>query len=212
MELDIGDPAMGSGRGKRVGIYLRVSTGGQTVENQRLDLQRVADQRGWHVVETYSDAGISGAKGRDQRPAFDRMARDAAQGRLEIIAAWSIDRVGRSLAHVAGFMEELAAQNVALYLHQQGVDGTTPAGQAMLGMAAVFAQFERSMLIERVRSGMARAKAQGKHVGRPTTVTGKTEQRIRALRAKGLGILKIAREVGCGTSTVQRVIAEQRAA
>ena len=191
----------------RVGIYLRVSTAGQTTDNQRLDLERVAEQRGWIIGGTYIDHGISGTKGRDKRPAFDQLARDAAQGRLDVVAAWSIDRLGRSLAHIASFMAELGAQNVALYLHQQQVDGTTPAGKAMLGMAAVFAEFERSIIVERINAGLARARAQGQKLGRPTVVTTRTERRIRQLRAKGHGKLKIARELHCGVGTVSRVLA-----
>jgi DNA invertase Pin-like site-specific DNA recombinase len=194
------------GKSKRVGLYLRVSTAGQTVENQRQDLMRVAEQRGWHVVEEYVDHGISGAKGRDKRPAFDRMCKDAARGKLDVIAAWSIDRLGRSLHHVATFMSEMVEQHVALYLHQQNVDGTTSAGKAMLGMAAVFAEFERSTTIERINAGLARARAEGKQLGRPR-VDGSVEKQIRALRAKGAGKLKIARELQVGVSTVQRVLA-----
>ena len=191
----------------RVGLYLRVSTSGQTTANQRLDLERVASQRGWQVVHAYIDHGISGTKGRDKRPAFDQLARDASQGKLDVVAAWSIDRIGRSLSDVAGFMTELSAQNVALYLHQQQVDGTTPAGKAMLGMAAVFAEFERSVIIERINAGLARARAQGKKLGRPTSVTRRTEQRIRRMRAAGTGKLKIARTLRCGVGTVSRVLA-----
>lgn len=194
------------GKSKRVGLYLRVSTTGQMVENQRQDLERVASQRGWQIVETYVDHGISGAKGRDKRPAFDRMCKDAAQGKLEVVAAWSIDRLGRSLQHVANFMAELLEQNVALYLHQQNVDGTTSSGRAMLGMAAVFAAFERDITIERINAGLARARAQGKQLGRPR-ISEKVEERIRDLRAKGSGKLKIARALGVGVGTVQRVLA-----
>lgn len=189
----------------RTAFYLRVSTSGQSVENQRVELERVATQRGWVLVEIYTDHGISGAKGRDKRPAFDRMARDAAHGKLDVVAAWSIDRIGRSLSHVAAFMVELQAQSVALYLHQQQVDGTTPAGRAMLGMAAVFAEFERAMLIERVNAGLQRARAQGTQLGRPR-VDAKTEAAIRKLRGQGLGMLAIAKRLGCGTGTVQRVV------
>jgi DNA invertase Pin-like site-specific DNA recombinase len=191
----------------RVGNYLRVSTDAQTVENQRLDLERVAAQRGWEVVETYIDKGISGAKGRDKRPAFDKLCKDAAQGKLDVIAAWSIDRIGRSLAHVASFMVELQAQNVALYLYQQQVDGTTPAGQALFGMAAVFAQFERAMLIERINAGLARAKKQGKRLGRPTSVTAQIKTDIHALRSKKRSIRAIAKELQIGVSIVQRTLA-----
>lgn len=195
------------GTSMRVGNYLRVSTDAQTVENQRLDLERVAAQRGWEVVETYIDKGISGAKGRDKRPAFDKLCKDAAQGKLDVIAAWSIDRIGRSLAHVASFMVELQAQNVALYLYQQQVDGTTPAGQALFGMAAVFAQFERAMLIERINAGLARAKKQGKRLGRPTSVTAQIKTDIHALRSKKRSIRAIAKELQIGVSIVQRTLA-----
>jgi DNA invertase Pin-like site-specific DNA recombinase len=191
---------------KRVGMYLRVSTSGQTVENQRQDIERVAQQRGWEVVETYVDHGISGAKGRDKRPAFDRMCTDAARGKLDIVAAWSIDRLGRSLQHVASFMAELLEQRVALYLHQQNVDGTTSSGKAMLGMAAVFAEFERAVTIERINAGLARARSEGKQLGRPT-VGDQVEAKIRALSSKGTGKLKIAKTLGIGVSTVQRVLA-----
>lgn len=190
----------------RVGLYLRVSTSGQTVENQRIDLQRVAEQRGWQIVETYIDHGISGAKGRDKRPAFDKLAKDAAHGKLDVVAAWAIDRIGRSLTHVAAFMAELQEQRVALYLHEQNVDGTTSSGRAMLGMASVFAAFERDITIERINSGLARARAQGKQLGRPK-VSAKTEDKIRDMLAKGTGKLKIARTLRVGVSTVQRVAA-----
>ena len=191
---------------KRVAIYLRVSTTDQTVENQRQDLMRVAEQRGWQVVQEYVDHGYSGAKGRDKRPAFDRMCKDAAHGKIDMVAAWAIDRIGRSLKHLVDFIEELQAQHVGLYLHQQNVDTSTASGAAMFGMCGVFAQFERSIVVERINAGLARARAQGKHLGRPTSVTARTEQRIRTLRTKGHGMLRIAREVGCGTSTVQRVL------
>lgn len=193
---------------KRVGIYLRVSTGGQTVENQRLDLRRVAEQRGWEVVGEYVDHGVSGTKAK--RPALDRLAADAAHGKLDVVAAWSLDRLGRSLQHVVGMLADLSERKVAVYLHQQQVDGTTAAGRAMLGMCAVFAEFERSVIVERVHAGLARARAQGKRLGRPTSVTPRTERRIRELLGKGVGMLKVARTVGCGTSTVQRIAREAR--
>lgn len=192
---------------RRVGLYLRVSTRDQTTENQRQALELVASQRGWNIVETYVDHGVSGAKGRDMRPAFDRLIKDAAQGKIDLIAAWSIDRIGRSLAHLVEFMDELRTQNVGIYLHQQQVDTSTASGRAFLQMAGVFAEFERAVIVERVHAGLARARAQGKTLGRPTNVTRKTEHRIRELAANGMGKLKIGRTVGCGTSTVQRVLA-----
>src|SRR5215212_9185803 len=92
---------------KRVAIYIRVSTSGQTTENQRRELEAVAAQRGWKIVATYEDAGISGAKGRDQRPGFDRMLKDATAGRFDILASWSVDRLGRSLQDLIGFLSDL---------------------------------------------------------------------------------------------------------
>jgi DNA invertase Pin-like site-specific DNA recombinase len=195
------------GRGKRAAIYLRVSTTGQTTENQRLELVKVAEQRGWIVSQVYEDHGISGAKGRDKRPAFDQLHKDAARGKIDIVMAWSIDRLGRSLHHVVAFMAELSELSVGLYLHQQAVDSTTPSGRAMLAMCGVFAEFEREMIRERVNAGLARARTQGKRLGRPT-VKPEIERAIRQKRAKGVGILKIARELSVGVSVVQRVSAQ----
>ena len=195
------------GTPKRAGMYLRVSTHDQNTSNQRRELERVAEQRGWEVVRTYEDQGVSGAKGRDLRPGFDRLCRDAARGRLEVVMVWAIDRLGRSLSHVAVCLDELRSQNVATYIHQQGVDGTTPSGKAMLGMAAVFAEFERDMLRERIAAGISRARAEGRHLGRPRTITREIELSIVARRSERQSIRRIARELGVGVGTVQRAIA-----
>jgi DNA invertase Pin-like site-specific DNA recombinase len=202
IEADVED----MGKSKRVGLYLRVSTSGQTVENQRIDLERVAEQRGWQVVETYVDHGISGSKGRDERPAFKKLTKDAAAGKLDMVAAWSIDRVGRSLQHLVEFMEELREEGVGLYLHQQNVDSSTAAGKAMLSMCGVFAEFERSIIVERINVGLARARAQGHKLGRPR-VGDATDAEIRKMLKAGTGKLKIAKSLGVGVSTVQRVAA-----
>lgn len=192
---------------RRVGIYLRVSTSGQTTENQRLELEAVAARSGWQVVQVYEDAGISGAKGRDKRPAFDRMLKAATGRKIDMIAAWSVDRLGRSLQDLVGFLGELQAVGCHLYLHQQALDTTTPSGRAMFQMCGVFAEFERAMIVERVNAGLARAKAKGTKLGRKP-VKASVEARIRQLKAEGMGILKIGRTVGVGTSVVQRVVAQ----
>ena len=124
--------------------------------------------------------------------------------------AWSADRLGRSLQHLLGFLDEIHAKGVHLYLHQQGVDTTTPAGKALFQMTGVFAEFERAMIQERVKAGLERAKAQGKVLGRPR-VSKTVERKILKARKQGKGILQIARDVGCGTGTVQRVVNEQAA-
>jgi DNA invertase Pin-like site-specific DNA recombinase len=195
---------------KRVGIYLRVSTDNQTTENQRRELNAVAGRSGWQIVGTYEDAGISGAKGWEQRPGFDRLLKDATARKVDMIAAWSVDRLGRSLQDLVGFLTELQALRCDLYLHQQALDTTTPSGRAMFQMCGVFAEFERGMIRERVNAGLARARAKGTKLGRPP-VKPAVEARIRVLRGQGMGILRVARTLGVGTSVVQRVMNEQKA-
>lgn len=190
---------------RRAALYLRVSTSGQTTENQRLELEAMAARCGWAIVGVYEDAGVSGAKGRDKRPEFDRLCRDAARRRVDVVMAWSVDRLGRSLQHLVQFLADLHASGVDLYLHQQGIDTTTPSGKAMFQMLGVFAEFERAMIRERVQAGLARARAQGKRLGRPSTPPA-TEQAILAdLRAGTLGLRKIAAKHEVGVSVVQRL-------
>jgi DNA invertase Pin-like site-specific DNA recombinase len=192
---------------RRAAIYIRVSTDGQTVENQRLELEQAAKMSGWEIVGTYDDDGISGAKSRDHRDAFDRLCKDATRRQFDVVMSWSVDRLGRSLQDLIGFLSELHAVGVDLYLHQQGLDTTTPAGKAMFQMMGVFAEFERAMIQERVKAGLKRARAQGKTLGRPK-VSRKTEVAVLAARADGTGKRKIAKQLGIGVSTVTRIIAE----
>jgi len=193
------------GHGKRVAIYARVSTDGQTTDNQLRELVATAQRHGWDVTVQYLDKGISGAKGREARPAFNAMCQALGRREFDLIAAWSVDRLGRSLQDLVTFLGELHGKHVDLYLHQQGLDTTTPAGKALFQMMGVFAEFERSMIVERVKAGLARAKAQGKRLGRPRLDAG-MEARVQTLRAQGKGILKIAKEVGIGVGTVKRIV------
>jgi DNA invertase Pin-like site-specific DNA recombinase len=150
---------------KRAVLYLRVSTIEQTTANQERELREVASRMGREVIRVYKDHGISGARGRDKRPAFDAMCRDATQRRFDVIMAWSVDRLGRSLQDLVAFLSEIHALRIDLYLHQQGIDTTTPAGKAMFHMMGVFAEFERAMIQERVRAGLARARSEGNGSG-----------------------------------------------
>jgi len=188
----------------RAGIYARVSTDGQTCDNQLRELREVATRNGWEVAAEYVDAGISGAKGRDQRPQLDAMLKASTRRELDVVMSWSVDRLGRSLVDLLSLLGELHAKSVDLYLHQQGIDTTTPAGRAMFQMMGVFAEFERSMIRDRVKAGLDRARAQGKQLGR-RRVKPEVERQIRQLRAQGLGVCKTAKLVGCGVGTVQRV-------
>jgi DNA invertase Pin-like site-specific DNA recombinase len=194
----------------RAALYLRVSTDGQSTANQRRVLEQVAERRGWEITKVYEDAGISGAKGRDQRPGFDAALKDATRRRYDVLMVWSIDRLGRSTATVTAALEELSAAGVAIYADREAMDATTPHGKAMLQMAAVFGELERAMIRERVNAGLARAKAQGKRLGRPMVAAG-TEAAIRERLATGAGILKVAKGLGVGVSTVQRVKREMAA-
>src|ERR1700738_581437 len=137
---------MGASPMRRVAIYLRVSTLDQTTANQERELRGVADRMGCEIVHVYKDHGISGAKGRDKRPAFDRLCKDAAQRKFDVVMAWSVDRLGRSLQDLIGFLSEPHALRIDLFMHQRGLDTTTPAGKALFQMMGVFAEFERSMI------------------------------------------------------------------
>ncbi len=192
---------------KRVAIYARVSTNGQTVTNQLRELRQVANRQGWKVVGEFIDRGVSGAKGRAQRPQFDKLCQAATRREIDLIMSWSVDRLGRSLQHLVTFLAEIHAKGVDLYLHQQGVDTSTPAGKALFQMCGVFAEFERSMIQERVKAGLARARAQGKKLGRPR-VAASVERKVRTHRTRGMGMKAIARKLGIGTGTVQRIVKE----
>jgi DNA invertase Pin-like site-specific DNA recombinase len=189
---------------KRAAIYVRVSTDKQTIDNQVQALRQIADRRGWQVVEQYSDAGISGSKGRDGRPGLDQMLKDASRRKFDVIMAWAIDRLGRSLIDLLGTIQTLEASGVDLYLDQQSIDTTTPAGRLMFQVTGAFAEFERSMIRQRVTAGLKRAVDAGKTLGRPR-VSPAIEKRIQAQLRAGRGINTTAREVGVGTGTVQRI-------
>ena len=152
---------------KRAVLYLRVSTVDQTTANQERELRAVAERMGCEIVKIYRDHGISGAKGRDKRPQFDALCKSATRREFDIVMAWSVDRLGRSLQDLVVFLGELHAVGIDLFLHQQGLDTTTPSGKALFQMMGVFAEFERAMIQERVRAGLARARDEGKTLGRP---------------------------------------------
>ena len=152
---------------KKAALYVRCSTDRQSTDNQTLALHAAAERHGWEVVTVFDDNGVSGAKGRDGRPAFDRMLKAVARKEFDVLMAWSVDRLGRSLQDLVGTLDELQAKKVDLYLDRQGVDTTTPAGKALFQMLGVFAEFERSIIQERVIAGLERARARGKKLGAP---------------------------------------------
>jgi DNA invertase Pin-like site-specific DNA recombinase len=200
-------------KGKRVAIYLRVSTDEQTTRNQRREIEAVAKRHEWRVMSVFEDAGVSGAKGRDERPGLDALMKAVARREVDMVAAWSVDRLGRSLQGLIEVLSDLHAKGVDLYLHQQGLDTSTPSGRAMFRMMGVFAEFERAMIRERVLSGIARAKAEGVVLGRPSLKDSNADKfaAVKAALAEKKGIRRIARELQTGVGTVLRIQAEMAA-
>lgn len=182
-------------------IYARVSTDNQTVENQLLELHAVAQRQGWDVVTVLTDEGISGAKGRDRRPGFDALLKGIARREFDQIMAWSVDRLGRSLPDLVSFLNDAHAKNVDLYLHQQGLDTSTPSGRMMFQMLGVFAEFERAMIRERIMAGLRRTTKKSGRKPMP-------DHRVEAIRKSlldGLGIRATARLHRASTTTVTTI-------
>ena len=190
---------------QRVALYARTSTDkNQTVENQLRQLNEAAQRLGWTVVATFADEGVSGAKGRDRRPAYDNLLRGVTRREFDLIAVWSICRLGRSLQDLVGFLGEIQARGVGLYSHVQHLDTTTPSGRMVFGMISVFSEFERAMIRDRVLAGLARTRAKGTRLGRPPMDPAKVEK-IRTMLIAGTGIRETARRTGAGTASVMRI-------
>ncbi|WP_315759814.1 recombinase family protein [Sphingomonas sp. Y38-1Y] len=186
---------------KRIALYTRVSQDSQTTENQRRELMAVAERLGWEVVAEFTDHGISGSKGRDKRPGYDALMKAVARREIDMVASWAVDRLGRSLQNLVTFLTEINAKGVDLYLHQQALDTSTPSGRAMFGMLSVFADFEREMIISRIKAGLARST---KRSGRPPLDAEKVE-RIKRSLTKGVSINATAKKLKVGVGTVHRL-------
>jgi DNA invertase Pin-like site-specific DNA recombinase len=194
---------------KRIAIYARCSTADeQTTENQIGELRAAAERHGWTVAAVFDDTGISGSLARENRPAMKALLRAVARREVDMVAAWPVDRLGRSLIDLLGILGELHAKQVDLYLHQQGLDTSTPTGRAMFQMLGLIAEFERSMIRERVVFGMARAKAtgtkSGRAIGRPA-IAEATKDAIRALLGAGQSERAIVQQLGVSKGSIGRV-------
>jgi DNA invertase Pin-like site-specific DNA recombinase len=196
------------GKAKRVVLYTRVSTDQQTTANQLRELRRWAKHAGHTIVEVHEDKGISGAKGRDKRPAFDAMLKAAVRREFDMLAVWSSDRLGRSMKDLLEVLQKLKETNIELYIQTQALDTTTPAGRAMFGMLAVFGQFEREMIVARVNAGLARARQtgtrSGKAIGRPKGAD-YDRKAIRAALLKGASVRQVAKMTGASVGTTAAV-------
>ena len=195
---------------ERVVIYSRVSTDDQNTENQTSLLRQIAEKSGWDVVGVYTDHGISGSKGRDKRPEFDRLCKDMVRRKFDTIMVWDVSRLGRSLQHLIEFLEDVNSVNCNLYLHQQGLDTSTPSGKMMFQMVGVFAEFERSMISERVKLGLKRVKENGKQLGQPSKISDSLVSDIWDLKDQGLSLNKITELVPVSRSTVYKVLQMDR--
>ena len=188
----------------KVGIYGRVSTGDQTTDNQVLLLKDICETNGWTVVDFYLDQGISGSKGRDKRPEFDRLIKDMVRRKFNKVMVWDVSRLGRSLTHLIEFLNEVHSVGCDLYIHQSGLDTSTPTGKMMFQMIGIFSEFERSMISERVKLGLERVKKSGKKLGRPG-LSKVTIERVRGLLEDGWTYSKISEEVGISKMSVSRI-------
>ena len=186
----------------RVAIYARVSTSSQTVENQFQELREVARRNGWTIVAELSDSGISGAKGRDQRPAFDQLLKRATRREFDVIMVWAIDRLGRSIQHLVGFMNDIQAMGVDLYVHQQAIDTTTPSGRMIFSIFSALGEYERELIRERIMAGQKRARAQGVKIGRPSKLNDAVRTSVKLLRDGGMGIKEISKRLEIGVGSV----------
>lgn len=195
---------------KKVALYTRVSTDAQTTDNQTAELETVAQKHGWHIVSRFEDVGVSGSKGRQQRPGFDALIKGAESKEFDMVVAWSVDRLGRSLSDLVGFIASLKDVGCGLYLHQQNIDTSTPSGMAMFQMCGVFAEFERGMIRDRVVAGMARARSEGVKFGRPR-VSPEKEESAREMLSAGKSFRETAAACGIGMSALVRIKSEMKA-
>ena len=193
---------------KRAALYLRVSKHEQTIENQRIELERVAAAKGWKIVSVFKDEGISGSFGRGVRSQYDAMLKKGVQAQHDVVMAWDVSRLSRSLADLVTTLDELHACGIDLYLHQQAIDTTTPSGKAMFQMCGVFAEFERGILSERVKSGLNRAREEGKILGRPMKLA--NIKKILEGREAGKTIRQLASEESLSIGKVHTVLLKNK--
>lgn len=186
----------------RCGVYARVSTNGngQSPEMQLRELREYCQRRGWELAGEYVDSGVSGAK--ETRPELNRLMQDARRRKFDAILCWKLDRIGRSLKHLVNLLAELEAVGVALVSFSDNLDLSTPQGRLMFQIIGAMAEFERSLIQERVKAGLRNAKAKGKRIGRPRVFP--DARRIAELRKEGLSWARIAERLGVGEGTVYR--------
>ena len=189
---------------KRAALYLRVSTVDQHPETQLLDLRQMAEQRGYEIVQAYTDR-ISGAKAR--RPGLDQMMKDARQGRFDVVLVWASDRIARSVKHFLEVLDELNRLNIEFISFREQIDTGGPLGRAIVVIVGAIAELERSLIVERVRAGMRRARLEGQHIGRRPLDLDRAA--ILRDRQRGQSLGQLARTYSVSRATVHRVLHQQ---
>jgi DNA invertase Pin-like site-specific DNA recombinase len=186
---------------KKVAVYLRVSTATQTVENQRLELEAYCQRMGWVVTQTYEDSGISGTK--YDRPALQKMLKDAAKGKFDVLMVWKIDRLARSTSDLLSILQQLKALGVDFISTTQSIDTTSSMGKMVLTFLGAIAEFERDTIVERVKCGIQRAKSEGVQLGRPRV--GFDVNRVLAMKSEGYSWKQISKELKVSSATIRRM-------
>ena len=193
---------------KRVAIYARVSTDKQQTSNQVLVLKEIADRSGYNIIQIYEDKGISGSKGREDRPALNQRMKDATHRKFDMVMCWSIDRLGRSISHLIEIMNELNGLKIDMFFSQQSIDTTQSSGRMLFSIMGAIGEFEKSLIKERVLAGLDRARKNGTKLGRPSNMTDGLKSAILILKDKGLGVRETCRKLGIGCATYYKVVAE----
>ena len=195
-----------AGGGKRIGIYARCSTLDQSVALQLDGLREYCQVRGFEIVAEYLDEGVSGAKAK--RPALDQLLEDAHRRKFDAVLVWKLDRLGRSLSHLIRVVDQLGSLGVDLIsLGDSGLDTTAPSGRLIFHVMGAVAEFERDLIRERTRAGIAAARRRGKQIGRPRALDTDELMRARRLASQGQSLRTIAEVLGVGRSTVSRALA-----
>ena len=192
---------------KRVACYLRVSTTEQTVENQRNDLRAYCKARGWDDVIEYSDTGVSGT--RERRPGLDHLMSEVKSRRVDVVVVAAFDRLGRSVRHLVETLELLRHLDVEFISLREQIDTGSPLGQAVFTIIAAIAQLERSLIVERVRAGLRRARAEGKRLGRPRLKV--DERQLRIVASQKLPVRAAAKALGVSPSSYLRLVRQHHA-
>lgn len=195
---------------KSVALYARVSTADQTTENQLIELREVASKSGWIIQQEYVDHGVTGAKSARERPAMTKLMQAITRREFDGILVWDVSRLGRSLQDLISVLGDIRSKSIDLYIHKQGLDTSTASGKMMFQMLGVFAEFEREVIRERIKAGLARAKAEGKKLGRPSNVNDKVVASVNQLRAQGMSICKIAKTLRIGVGTTSKILANSK--